>query len=529
MSFRYLKPNVSSFGYALFLTINATSIWGGVFPFLPMEFQTPQVTILFFLAQSVSFWGTFLVSMIGSYFFPKATRRMLVFASATPIFVGSASLIAAMYLPSMTFILVLVGGVLLGVGCAGFFILWQRFFASQDAEKGNLSLIIGTGIAAFIYFALYAIPIAVTAFLIPLIFVPLCGLCVTLSSRIMNFDQPMFEDIPKEHPKVYLRAIKDYWRSALCVGALGFTSGVIRAIALTDPTVGHIVNITSMIGAFISSCVLVILWRRFSFHFDMKSAFRFIFPFIVTAFTVLPFLGNQFLDIFAGATYMLFAFATMIMMIQAAQASRDRGINPVFIYGFFGGLVYCLQSLGFISGYFSGIMEHYGLQQLAIVALVSVWFLSITLFIVRGRNKPLKAQPLATADFVEFIALEQPSRSSSKIPDNRENAYTKNQIRTTTESEVVANIDSSISENDPYTRILRDRISKQCAAIQKSFLLSAREAEVMELMARGNSVSHIAESLVVSENTVRTHSKRIYTKLGIHKRQELLALLDDFS
>ena len=32
--------HVSSWGYACFLTVNATSIWGGVFPFLPMEFQT---------------------------------------------------------------------------------------------------------------------------------------------------------------------------------------------------------------------------------------------------------------------------------------------------------------------------------------------------------------------------------------------------------------------------------------------------------------------------------------------------------
>ena len=58
--------------------------------------------------------------------------------------------------------------------------------------------------------------------------------------------------------------------------------------------------------------------------------------------------------------------------------------------------------------------------------------------------------------------------------------------------------------------------------------MSARETEVMELLARGNSVARIAEVLVVSENTVRTHSKRIYTKLDIHKRQELVDLIEAF-
>lgn len=41
-------------------------------------------------------------------------------------------------------------------------------------------------------------------------------------------------------------------------------------------------------------------------------------------------------------------------------------------------------------------------------------------------------------------------------------------------------------------------------------------------------VGHIAEILFVSENTVRTHSKRIYVKLDIHKRQELIDLVESF-
>lgn len=69
---------------------------------------------------------------------------------------------------------------------------------------------------------------------------------------------------------------------------------------------------------------------------------------------------------------------------------------------------------------------------------------------------------------------------------------------------------------------IRDRVSKQCLQLQESYGLSARETEVMELIARGNSMAAIADRLVISENTVRTHAKHIYTKLDIHKRQELL-------
>ena len=37
------SPGVPGWGFALFLAVNAVQVWGGVFPFLPMEFQTVQV------------------------------------------------------------------------------------------------------------------------------------------------------------------------------------------------------------------------------------------------------------------------------------------------------------------------------------------------------------------------------------------------------------------------------------------------------------------------------------------------------
>ncbi len=67
---RILKPNVTSLGYALFLAINAAGVWGGVFPFLPLEFQTPEIVFWFFLAQSLVFSASYFASAFGVYFLP---------------------------------------------------------------------------------------------------------------------------------------------------------------------------------------------------------------------------------------------------------------------------------------------------------------------------------------------------------------------------------------------------------------------------------------------------------------------------
>ena len=72
---------------------------------------------------------------------------------------------------------------------------------------------------------------------------------------------------------------------------------------------------------------------------------------------------------------------------------------------------------------------------------------------------------------------------------------------------------------------LTDRLSKQAQVLREQYRLSARETEVMEYIARGYTVARTAEELIVSENTIRTHSKRIYAKLDVHKKQELIDML----
>ncbi|CRH75065.1 transcriptional regulator MalT [Chlamydia trachomatis] len=43
---------------------------------------------------------------------------------------------------------------------------------------------------------------------------------------------------------------------------------------------------------------------------------------------------------------------------------------------------------------------------------------------------------------------------------------------------------------------------------------------------RGKTAACIAEELFVSLNTINTHTRRIYTKLGIHKKDELVKLVE---
>lgn len=52
--------------------------------------------------------------------------------------------------------------------------------------------------------------------------------------------------------------------------------------------------------------------------------------------------------------------------------------------------------------------------------------------------------------------------------------------------------------------------------------LSNREKQILELVSQGKSNSGIAEKLFLSESTVKTHVYKIYKKLKVHKRQEVI-------
>lgn len=57
----------------------------------------------------------------------------------------------------------------------------------------------------------------------------------------------------------------------------------------------------------------------------------------------------------------------------------------------------------------------------------------------------------------------------------------------------------------------------------RSDCLTAREREIVRLVATGLTNREIAEQLVISTGTVRTHLARVYEKLGVHTRTAAVA------
>lgn len=65
-----------------------------------------------------------------------------------------------------------------------------------------------------------------------------------------------------------------------------------------------------------------------------------------------------------------------------------------------------------------------------------------------------------------------------------------------------------------------------CEQLAQAHGLSPREADVLKLLARGRTTTRIQAELGISMNTVNTHVRHVFQKLGIHSRQELLDIVE---
>jgi DNA-binding NarL/FixJ family response regulator len=75
--------------------------------------------------------------------------------------------------------------------------------------------------------------------------------------------------------------------------------------------------------------------------------------------------------------------------------------------------------------------------------------------------------------------------------------------------------------------VLRFLQSEESARDSAFAALSARERQVLALMADGLSNSEIAERLNISEKTVRDHASNLFDKLGVWSRAQAIVFARD--
>ena len=75
-------------------------------------------------------------------------------------------------------------------------------------------------------------------------------------------------------------------------------------------------------------------------------------------------------------------------------------------------------------------------------------------------------------------------------------------------------------------RTRREQVERVYDGLAARYALSAREREVMGMLAEGYTRAYIREALGVSDGTAKAHIAHIYQKLDVHRKDDLLAFID---
>lgn len=81
-------------------------------------------------------------------------------------------------------------------------------------------------------------------------------------------------------------------------------------------------------------------------------------------------------------------------------------------------------------------------------------------------------------------------------------------------------------EQDAPTADLQSAAQSAVGILSQNLGLTGKESQVCSLLLRGYTLQNAADTLGVTLNTVRTHARAIYTKAGVHTRQELISMAE---
>ena len=180
-----------------------------------------------------------------------------------------------------------------------------------------------------------------------------------------------------------------------------------------------------------------------------------------------------------------------------------------------------MQGLGYLLGNAVNSEPFSQIPPLATIALISLAMLALVVYFTRG----LFISQETDGRSVEFLSL-------ARKPHQAEAPFDETEIVADDETaDVAADEGPAPGDEEPAAGHESDlsyvgNLSARCEAIGEEYYLSQREIEVMQLFMQGYTMSSIAKELFISENTVKTHTRRLYSKLGINKKQQLFNLVN---
>lgn len=261
-------------------------------------------------------------------------------------------------------------------------------------------------------------------------------------------------------------------KALAAIATIPLVFGVARALSAPSEAIAGSVQYKMVLGMTVFAFVLVAVTAFAPKQQLAIRLYRLVVPFMVIGFAALVFVPQEFIWVpYAAIMCGFYSFEGLVWLLQPEYALQTKR-STLYVFGWGRCLFHFFGFLGALVGFWcigAGLVQGMAANVLCFVMILILLVLSYYVF--------------TEHDLRNFVAA--PVRESALGPKN-----------------------------------------DACGQLALLHGLSERESEVLELLAKGRSVPYIAEALVISKGTVKTHVRHIYEKIGVHDKQELINLVD---
>jgi DNA-binding CsgD family transcriptional regulator len=425
----------------------------------------------------------------------------------TALFAASASLGVVCYSlvafagAELVMPLILLGGLLTGMGFGCLWGSWAEVYGRMHPTRNAILMVLVFILTIVVFFVvsgvgeILGIPVAFLMILLP----PASYLCLRrcrVELGPMSYHQG---------ERAYLDAIGSLWQLLFGALVLSFLFGFVWQLTVIFvgsvneahriPLFGNLIIGLAILG-------FVVLAKR---RVNLDVIYRFIGPAIVGFCLLAPWFLQSTPVMLNAIMSTGFGVFDIVIWYMVSECSYDRRVSGFIIGSVVRSVSLIARLAGIVVASLFATLPSGSNILLFALFVGSGYLLVIWLFSYRRHLR--RTNP------------EQADGSSDDVSSEGSGQATE-----TTEHDLGDNQEAAqrMIEGNEFERIINER----AILMAQTFKLTRRESEVLPYLLQGRSARYIADALFVSENTVRSHIRRILEKTATHSKQSLIDIAD---
>lgn len=536
-------------GYALLLYVCQMTLWGGLLLASRISFDVLDLIKTW----SVPLCAALALVCIGAAIVSRRLSPLpwcdVLFAVVSCVAIASGYLVAVW--TGGVVVLVCLGAALLGAGLALAFLAWcvpfSRMGLGHATDTVLCAVVLGSALS--LASSLLSMEGLEVSFFI----------AVALSSVLLFFCRTRggagaectHESRAGACPSSTSSLLKESFESVrmplLCACAIAFAVAITRMMSLTmAPDMSAGIGVLGVLFAGCAALLLLVVLRKRGSHVSIPSLFQILFPVVATLLLVMSAAGPVIAVLVGAAVFSIHSIMFALVMPACIEGAAKTDASTSSVYGLFAGAVYALFALATWIGASLFAGAGFG-PSVSLVAVLLVFYVLAMAYAFaqrrfsRAANANGAVDARGTAGVRNTTGEREGVDACDGVGASVRDAVGAREGKAFVASVCVSGIEGDVSlhggwrekggvesaaQGEASAQKDEDPIERRCMAVARAYGLSPRETDVLVAFAHGRNVAYLAEHLVLSSNTIRSHSKTLYAKLGVHSKQELIDLVE---